>query len=62
MTSSQEYYHHPHNYGNPSSYTNTYEQDHDPVVPGGVPQWDTGVDLTERAMPNVSLVALPLPT
>ncbi|KAI9567801.1 Metallo-dependent phosphatase-like protein [Boletus coccyginus] len=53
MTSGQEYYHHPHNYGNPSSYADTFEQDYDPVVPGGVAQWDTGVDLTERAMPNV---------
>ncbi|KAF8552664.1 Metallo-dependent phosphatase [Imleria badia] len=54
MTSNQDYYHQ--SYGNPSSYSNTLDQDHDPIVPGGVPQWSDvdGVNLKERAMPNVS--------
>lgn len=55
MSSNQDYYHH--GYANPSSYSNTLDQDLDPVVPGGVPQWSNidGVSLQERAMPNVSL-------
>jgi hypothetical protein len=59
MSSNQDYYQsHPHSYGNPASYSNTLEQDHDPVLPGGVIQWNTiqaGVSSKERAMPNVSL-------
>lgn len=59
MSSNQEYYRDakPHSYANPPSYSNTLEQDHDPVLPGGV-QWnsiESGVSLKERAMPNVSL-------
>ena len=59
MASNQDYYHpHSQGYANPSSYSNALEQDHDPVVPGGVPQWSIiqpGENLQERAMPNVSL-------
>ena len=59
MSSNQEYYHSkPHSYANPPSYSTTLEQDHDPVLPGGVAQWNSiqpGVSLKERAIPNVSL-------
>ncbi|KAG9311260.1 Metallo-dependent phosphatase-like protein [Chiua virens] len=53
MSSNQEYYQNHSHYANPPP----YEQDHDPVLPGGV-QWNPidnplGVSLKERAMPNV---------
>ncbi|KAH0826311.1 Metallo-dependent phosphatase-like protein [Lanmaoa asiatica] len=57
-SSNQEYYNtNPHNYANPPPQGTTFEQDHDPVLPGGVVQWNTiqpGVSLKERAMPNVA--------
>lgn len=54
MASNQEFYQ-PHTYADPPS---AYEQDHDPVLPGGVAQWSTiqpGESLEERAIPHVSL-------